>query len=371
MGLGLHAFALAQHEFFPVAKVVVEPEVIEIMAEKWNDAFQPVVYPKQWLDDVYSVNPGESIQSAIDAASVSGGVVLLKEGVHVLEQTITLKGKVTLIGEGRERTVLMRGNNLSGVALHVAPTASQVTDLVIKNFSLKGTPQDVKTNALLIAGNDETKHARIALQNLRISHWSGTGVHIKHSNHIVMDDCIVQYNGSFGSLWHNVYFLFNKHILQSDCDMSFPTTGKGCKYTSTQYVIAQRCTIRDSKVNGIQSDHAETNYLFFHKYNISGCGWVALWFPCEDYFDKYNYTEDLKFAPQKVILNRCSIVDNTWGAMWRAVEDSHVINCVFDNRQIDMGLLKCELSFEGSQFWKGNETYTDVKQWPKEVKILW
>jgi hypothetical protein len=96
-----------------------------------------------------------------------------------------------------------------------------------------------------------------------------------------------------------------------------------------------------------------------------------LWFPCEHYYDKYTYTEDAKYAPQKVILNRCEIVNNTWGAMWRAVNDSYVINCTFAKKKIDMGLLKCDVTMENSTFNKGNEMYTDVKQWPSDVKLLW
>jgi len=36
--------------------------------------------------------------------------------------------------------------------------------------------------------------------------------------------------------------------------------------------------------------------------------------------------------------NRCEIVDNTWGAMWRVAKDSYVKNSHFANKKIDMGL---------------------------------
>ena len=82
-------------------------------------------------------------------------------------------------------------------------------------------------------------------KNITVADWSKHGVHIKRTNNIIMDQCDIQYNGSAGGLHHNVYFLYNKYLLQSDCDMSFPVKGKGNKYTSFEYVIAQRCTIRD------------------------------------------------------------------------------------------------------------------------------
>jgi len=350
--------------------VDIEQEVHTVMNDKWGDTFKHVEYPKQWLNNITKVKPGESIQDAIDKVNAAGGgVVFLKKGTHILTETLTLKGKVTLVGAGRKKTIVLQGENIVNAAFNIE-AKPQVTDLVIKDLTLKGTGEG-KINGILIRGRNESRHNRVMLQNIDVIHWSAQGVHMKRTNNIIMDHCNFQFNGSAGGLYHNVYFLYNKYILQSDCDMSFPVKGKGNKYTSCEYVLAQRCTIKDTKTNGIQADHDEAGYLFFHKYHVSGCARVALWFPCENYYDKYHYTENPKYAPQKVILNRCEIVNNTWGAMWRAVNDSYVINSVFDNKKVDMGLLKCDVIMENSSFKKGYEIYTDVKQWPKDVRILW
>ena len=346
---------------FQLSKVEIEVEVDSIMNAKWDNEFIHAEYPKQWLDNVIIVESGQSIQTAIDAASESGGgIVYLKKGTHILESTITLKSKLTIVGDGRTKTILLQGPEMESAAFN-AEVSPAITDVVIKNLTLKGT-RSGKVNGILIRGRNEDRHKRILLQNIDVTDWSAQGVHIKRTNHIIIDNCNFQYNGSAGSLYHNCYFLYNKYILQSDINMSFPLTGKGCKYTSCEFVLAQRCTIKDTKTNGIQADHEEAGYFFFHKYHVSGCARVALWFPCEDYYDKYTYKEDPKYAPQKVILNRCEIVNNTWGAMWRAVNNSYVINSHFSNEKIDMGLLKCDVKMENSIFEKGNEIYTDVKQ---------
>lgn len=359
-----------QQNSYILSKVLIEPEVNSIMSAKWNDNFVHGEYPQQFLGNVITVNPGESIQAAINTASKEGGVVFLKSGSHLLDSTITLKSNVTLAGAGRKRTIIQQGEKMKGEAAFNAEVKPTITDVVIKDLTLRGT-RSGKVNGILIRGRNEDRHKRIMLQNINVTDWSAQGVHIKRTNHIIMDNCNIQYNGSKGSLYHNVYFLYNKYILQSDLDMSFPVKGKGCKYTSCEFILAQRCTIKDTKTNGVQADHEEAGYFFFHKYKISGCARVALWFPCEDYYDKFVYKEDPKYAPQKVILNRCEIVDNTWGAMWRAVNDSYVINSTFDNKKIDMGLLKCDVVLENSNFAKGNQIYADVKEWPKDVKILW
>ncbi|WP_372753439.1 glycosyl hydrolase family 28-related protein [Labilibaculum sp.] len=352
------------------SKVIIEPEVDSIMTAKWNSDFQHAEYPQQWLDNVITVKSTESIQNAIDKASeAGGGVVILKEGTHILDGSITLKSNVTIVGEGRGKTILLQGAKLDKAAFNVEAKPT-ITDVLIKDLTLKGT-RSGKVNGILIRGRNEDRHKRIMLQNVDVTDWSAQGVHIKRTNHIIMDNCNFQYNGSAGGLYHNCYFLYNKNILQSDLNMSYPVKGKGCKYTSCEYVLAQRCTIKNTHGNGIQADHEQAGYVFFHKYHISGCERVAMWFPCEDYYDKFTYKEDPKYAPQYIILNRCEIVDNTWGAMWRLVNDSYVINSHFSNKKVDMGLLKCDVRMEKSSFEKGNQIYEDISEWPEDVKILW
>jgi len=357
---------------FAANPVVVEPEVLSLIATKWNNHFNPVVYPNQSLDQVVVVHPGESIQAAINTAgSAGGGVVFLKAGTHLLTEQITLKSKVTLCGEGRTLTVLKQAPNFTtGTAIGAG--AKQLTDVLIKDLTLEGL-QSGGTAGIVLAGADPKSnwHARIMLQNVTVIHWAGMGVHIKRTSSIIMDNCEFQYNGSANGLFHNIYFLHVDRVLQSDCDMSFPVLGKGNKYTSTTNLIAQRCTIRECKGNGIQADNTDCGHLLFHKYTISHCGRVAMWFPCENFNDKYKFTEDPKFAPQFVILNRCNIVDNQWGALWRSVSHAQVINSTFRNAHLDFGLLKCDVAFENSTLDRPAENYTDVKQWPQEVPLLW
>jgi tryptophan-rich sensory protein len=88
-------------------------------------------------------------------------------------------------------------------------------------------------------------------------------------------------------------------------------------------------------------------------------------------YDNYNYTENPKYAPPQVILNRCEIVDNAYGAMWRKVSGAYIIYSKFDNKNMDMALLKCAMTMENNEFLKGNEKYTDIDQWPQGVNTLW
>lgn len=48
--LGFMLPSFAQEISSKITKIAIEPEVVSIMAKKWNDDFKHVEYPKQWLD---------------------------------------------------------------------------------------------------------------------------------------------------------------------------------------------------------------------------------------------------------------------------------------------------------------------------------
>ena len=59
---------------------------------------------------------------------------------------------VTLVGEGREKTLLLQGPKMTGTAFNIEEKP-QVTDLVIKDLTLKGT-RTGKANGILIRGRN-------------------------------------------------------------------------------------------------------------------------------------------------------------------------------------------------------------------------
>ncbi|MDF7799238.1 right-handed parallel beta-helix repeat-containing protein [Pontiellaceae bacterium B1224] len=350
---------------YTISKVQVEPEALAMIAEKWGDEFKHVDYPQQVLDTIITLKPGDDIQAAIDVAhQAGGGVVFLTEGAYETG-TLKLQSKVTLCGAGRDKTIVTH----TGEKSFMEQGAKKLTDVIFKDLTFKGGKNT--GSGLNLRGDNDDRHDRFMWQNVTVKNMGSHGIGISRVNNIIMDNSVFQHNGTKGGLHHNVYFLFVGQVLQSDCDMSYPTEGKSNKYTSTKYLLTQRCVMKDGKQNGIQADNDQGGYLFFHKHHLSGFDKVAMWFPCEAYYDKFTYTEDPKWVPQHVILNRCEVIDNTWGAMWRIVNGSYVINSMFDNEKIDMGLLKCGIRMQGSTFVNGNEYYSDVEQWPEDVELLW
>jgi hypothetical protein len=352
---------------YEITKVNIEPEVLAIMAEKWGNEFKHAEYPIQYLDNIITLKPGDNIQNAIDkVSSEGGGVVFLTEGTFETDNLKT-KSKVTLSGVSRAKTIVKHIGNGN---FFDQQKGEKLSDFVLKDITFQGGSET--DCGFHLHGDNSDRHERFMWQNVTFKDFGHSGIAISRVNHVIMDNSLFQHAGAKGGLHHNVYFLFVGHVLQSDCDMSYPTEGKSNKYTSTKYLLTQRCVMKDGKGNGIQADNDQGGYLFFHKHHLSGFKRVAMWFPCEEYYNKFEYTEDTKWVPQNVILNRCEVVDNTWGAMWRVVKgNSFVMNSHFDNEKIDIGLLKCNVKMENSTFKTGYEEYTDVQQWPGDVKLLW
>ncbi|OXM86923.1 DUF7594 domain-containing protein [Paenibacillus rigui] len=357
-----------------VTPVVVEDEVRGLIKDKWNNQFTDVNYPTQILTNVIEVNPEESIQNAIDTVSAQGGgVVYLKEGLHIINSPITIRSKVTLVGQGERNTIVKQGPNFTGTAFNGDTQTVQLTDIVFKDFTLEGTRGTSSNtggeNGIVFAGKDlvTAPHARIMLQRMTIKNWSGMGMHFKRVTDIIMDHVTSDYNGETNGLYHNLYFLYDNRILQSDSDFSRPARGKGAKYTSTQNVIAQRITIKDTLGNGIQSDNSGADHIIFHKYSITGAGGVAMWFPCENFSNKYVYTEDPTYAPQYVILSRVNLSHNRTGGIWRSVRNTYIVNSTFNNDRDDLQLLNSDVKFENTTFTHAPVYYTSVWDLPDPI----
>lgn len=347
-----------------IEPIALEPTVTSLITEKWNNEFNHVSYPKQILNREVEVRPGESIQAAIDGlATGGGGVVRLTEGIHTVTSKINLKNFTTLVGAGKEHTqILYKG---TGAAIGTAQRI--VTDVVIKDLTLsglRGTPN--LSTGVLLEGIDPvaSRHNRIALQNLSVKNFTIHGVHMKRASNIIMSDSTVHHNGEANGLYHNVYWLFDNNILQSDVDMSNPVRGKGAKYTSTSNVIVQRAEIRDSTVNGVQADGSNDDKILLHKFDITGSGKTALWFIAEIFHNPNQYTEDPAFAPRQVIISESRIVDNKRGGVWKIASDVHVVNSVFANKDSDLLLLKSQPTFENTSFRHPPQYFTDPTQVP-------
>lgn len=347
-----------------VDTVELEPAVNNLITERWSNQFMHVEYPKQNLANEVVVRPGESIQSAIDTvAAQGGGVVRLTEGVHTVASRISLKNLTTIVGAGRDHTVI----RYQGTGTAIGTAQKILTDVVVKDLTLageRGTPK--LSHGVLLEGIDPvaSRHSRIALQNLSVKDFTVHGVHMKRASNIIVSNAKVHHNGEANGLYHNVYWLFDNKILQSDVDMSNPVRGKGAKYTSTSNVIVQRAQVRNSSVNGVQADGANDDKILFHKFDVTGSGKTALWFIAEIFSNPNQYTEDPMNAPRDVIISESEITGNKRGGVWKIASNVHVVNSTFANSDSDLLLMKSYPTFENTTFVHPPQYFTDPAQVP-------
>jgi hypothetical protein len=347
-----------------VEAVELEPTVNNLIAERWSNQFNHVEYPKQNLANEILVRPGESIQAAIDTlAAQGGGVVRLDQGNHPVTSRINLKNFTTLVGAGRDHTVI----RYQGTGTAIGTSQRILTDVVVKDLTLageRGTPK--LSHGVLLEGVDPvtSRHNRVALQNLTVKNFTVHGVHMKRASNIIVSNSKVHHNGEANGLYHNVYWLFDNNILQSDVDMSNPVRGKGAKYTSTSNVIVQRAQIRNSTVNGVQADGANDDKILFHKFDITGSGKTALWFIAEIFSNPNQYTEDPANAPRDVIVSESKITGNKRGGVWKIASNVQVVNSTFANIDSDLLLMKSYPTFENTTFTHPPQYFTDPAQVP-------
>ncbi|BCW36082.1 hypothetical protein StoSoilA2_21380 [Arthrobacter sp. StoSoilA2] len=351
----------------PAAKVEtveLEPTVNTLITEKWSNQFNHVQYPQQNLANELTVAPGGSIQAAIDSlAAQGGGVVRLTEGVYTVGTRINLKNLITLVGAGRDYTVIQ----YEGTGTAIGTTQRILSDVVVKDLTLKGDRGSANlAHGVLLEGVDPvaSRHSRIALQNITVKDFTVHGVHMKRSSNIIMSNANIHQNGSANGLYHNVYWLFDNNILQSDVDMSNPVRGKGAKYTSTSNVIVQRAQIRNSTVNGVQADGANDDKILFHKFDITGSGKTALWFIAEIFSNPNQYTEDTANAPRDVIISESKITGNKRGGVWKIASNVTVLNSTFANTDSDLLLMKSYPTLENTTFTHPPQYFTDPSQVP-------
>lgn len=113
------------------------------------------------------------IQAAITAAvAAGGGTVYLPPGTYSVGAFIALKDKVSIVGAGREATILKARAGLA-TGIIVGATADSASDLTIRDLTLDG---DYATNALSIRGVQVTAGARLRIRDITVRNTGYGGI---------------------------------------------------------------------------------------------------------------------------------------------------------------------------------------------------
>jgi parallel beta-helix repeat protein len=199
------------------------------------------------------VNPGESIQEALDKASSVKGFVLAKAGLHTLPATLKFPGNVTLSGEGLSTVLFLDPNSGARDAIVNADSFTHnitIRDLVIEG-SLKPEPgTDPNTNrsfrsngnrgGIIIRGNREGDMKNISFINVSVLNCTFNGVMVTGATGVNIAGCNFTENGSTvvpgPRLQHNLLLSHCSDIRIKDSRLDTSPFGSGIALVSCKTV---------------------------------------------------------------------------------------------------------------------------------------
>lgn len=135
-------------------------------------------------NNLITVSVGQSIQDAINKISDSGGgTVQLDAGTYNLTSSITLPSGVSLVGSGKDITIIDFGN-----------TSAKITSLSKSNFAIVSlTVQNSSSNGIYINSGDT-----FFIRNVKSFSHGGDGCLIEDSSNWIIDQSVFSYNTGNG-----------------------------------------------------------------------------------------------------------------------------------------------------------------------------
>src|SRR3990167_6038407 len=223
------------------------------------------------------VPPGGDIQKAIDELNAIGaGTILLQRGTHTLTQTLTGYSKISIIGEGRDQTIIECGGNAYGIT-YAGVSATIKNNFVLSDFTLQNS-----NNA---AGIDIDYCDFWKIENVRVTSCDQDGINIDHARNWNLYNCRSDNNTSDGIIIYgddtrvtNVFSLIN---IECDSNGTFGLETLFNGNNGVQYGSYINCAAHDNSSSGIVSsgsiytDNVRSSYISCLSFDNSGNGFNA------------------------------------------------------------------------------------------------
>jgi parallel beta-helix repeat protein len=215
-----------------------------------------------------TVEPGQSLQKALDDASATGGWVIAKAGIHILSATIKIPDNITLCGEGlktilfldpasgNRETIVNAGNDLHDITIR---------DLVIECALKTETPPDPNSarsyrggynrGGILFRSDTEGGMKNINLVNLTVQNATYQGVSITGASGITISRCDFNENGASvppgQKLLHNLFLSHCSHVQITDSRLVTSPYGSGVVLDQVSDASISNCEIARNGYYGI------------------------------------------------------------------------------------------------------------------------
>ncbi len=215
------------------------------------------------------VNPGESLQEALDGAAGSGRWIVAKSGIHLLPAALKMPSGVTLAGEGLGTVLFL--DPASGVRETIVNAEHDLHDITIRDLVIEcalktdpGTDPNSKRSfrsdqgnrgGIMFLSQKEGEKKNINLINLTVRNCTYNGVFINGSDRVNVICCDLTECGSNvvpgAKLQHNLLLTRCTGINIKDSRLVTSPYGSGIALAHCRDAAIHNCEIARNGYYGI------------------------------------------------------------------------------------------------------------------------
>lgn len=228
----------------------------------------PIAYPAGAMDQAVSkpatnairVNPGQSIQEALDKVAGKNGWVIATAGLHTLPTTLKIPSGVTLSGEGLATVLFL--DPKSGVRDAIVNANNDLHDFTICDLVVEGAADSdpgsdpnsrrsyrstANRGGIMFLSQYEGQMKNISLRNLTVRNCTYNGVFISGAENLNVICCDFNENGASvvpgPKLQHNLLLSHCTNVSIKDSRMDTSPHGCGIALTSCYDVTVSNCEL--------------------------------------------------------------------------------------------------------------------------------
>jgi len=192
----------------------------------------------------------------------------LASGTYNITVPLELKSNVTLIGAGKDVTVLKRTSDLGTGKSVITVTVGGLNNVIVKNLTIDANyqvdpatnpaPDSWKNGGVLITDGSNGSNDLILFENVKVK--NGTmGFHVKGTSNLTIKGCDFTNNGGCYLYWHNVYLRRVSKALIDSSNMNWSNSGNGVNISYSDNITIRNSKYYNNYFRGIRA--ADSSYI--------------------------------------------------------------------------------------------------------------
>jgi hypothetical protein len=218
--------------------------------------------------DAIRVEPGQSVQAAVDRAAGTGRWVLLLRGIHTLPASLQLRSGTTVCGDGLGTVLFLDpASGLRDAIVNPVDSLSDVTlrDLVLECGNRTDVPSDPNSNrshrggwnrgGIVLRASREYGLRDIRIERVTVRNATFDGVLVTGARGLRIIDCDIDENGASvvpgPRLQHNLNVKHSLDVLVTGCRLDGSPHGSGISLDHCRDVLVRGCEVARNARDGI------------------------------------------------------------------------------------------------------------------------